>query len=462
MECRADASWCHALDGYLAHVSGSYAAANVAFERALAAMDEPTRCRWMDISSIIDGDLAKRYESLDCPARERMARRLFALGAPFYMIATTDLFTEHMSRLTRARMAEGAATTYGDGWADDARELVLRYGWPTWYSQRDQSPSIGSEGRPLITGHDSGRPYFLLPSLRTIEHPGATTTDDWRLDDRSAPSGYAPAVTRSIHFLPHQVARFRHGDSTIIVAAWDASRDTSIGRQSEAAVAITNDEAIVSVVVIPVASRTGRAGSATVAIRADSGMVSIEVLDREERRAARARVGYAPPAPGRMRLSDLLIYRPWTSDLPLSADSTLADHAVRGDEVRGRDAVAVYWETYGLPASSEPVQFALSVEQIGVGWARRAAERLRLTDPTSGVRVEWTEVPVLQGDRAGRGVRVDLCGRDATKCSCRPKDARAPARPRCASWSSADRPGERVARCGLWRRIDREPTLKPR
>jgi hypothetical protein len=39
---------------------------------------------------------------------------------------------------------------------------------------------------------------------------------------------------------------------------------------------------------------------------------------------------------------------------------------------------------------------------------RRTAERLRLADPTSGLRIQWDEVPRQAGDEAGRGVRVDV------------------------------------------------------
>jgi hypothetical protein len=56
----------------------------------------------------------------------------------------------------------------------------------------------------------------------------------------------------------------------------------------------------------------------------------------------------------------------------------------------------------------EPVRYTLTVEQVGVSWLRRAAEALRFADPSSSLRIQWTEVPQRRGDIAGRGVRVDL------------------------------------------------------
>src|SRR6185503_18927618 len=70
--------------------------------------------------------------------------------------------------------------------------------------------------------------------------------------------------------------------------------------------------------------------------------------------------------------------------------------------------LGVYWETYGLRPTGEPVHFTLTVEQVGVSWLRHVAERLRFADPTSALRIQWQEVPLQQDGIAGRGVRVDL------------------------------------------------------
>ena len=71
-------------------------------------------------------------------------------------------------------------------------------------------------------------------------------------------------------------------------------------------------------------------------------------------------------------------------------------------------SLGVFWEAYGLRPEGEPVRFTLTVEQIGVGWLQRAAEHLHFADPTTGLRVQWQEVPQHVNGIAGRGVRVDL------------------------------------------------------
>ena len=229
-----------ALVGYAAHSAGKFADADSAYAAALASMDSTERCRWLDIRDLLADDLDHRFGPLNCAERAELARRVLRIGAPMYSVSATDLFTEHLARLTRVRIGEHSATADGQPWGDDEQTLMVRYGWPRWYSRTRQD--FGSQRPPSITGHDSGMPYNFLPSLSVLDHVGQATDDDWHLDDPRAPTGYAPAYARSIHALPSQIARFRRGDSTLIVAAWDARRDTTmLGRALEAALVIAVD-----------------------------------------------------------------------------------------------------------------------------------------------------------------------------------------------------------------------------
>lgn len=401
-DCGAGTVWCAALAGYAAHVGQRFAASDSAFERALAAMEPTERCRWLDPSPLMGGDLEKRFDRLDCAGREAFARQLFWLGAPLYSVSATDLLTEHLARVTRARIAERAATVDGESWADDLRELMTRYGWPSWYSR--SLPEFASQQAPSITGHDAGIPYYYLPSLHALEHIGQVGADDWKLDDPRALAGYAPRYARSMHAVPSQLSRFRRGDSTLIVAAWDARRDTTLlGRSLAAALVIARPG---DAGTIARASDAKTVGHLVVTALVDSGLVSLELLAKEDRRAARVRVGLAPREPGRLALSDLLLYAS-SETAPLDLDA-VRDSALASDVVPGSRRVGVFWEAYGLPPRSKPVHFTLTVEEIEIGFLRRAAERLRFADPTSALRLQWDEVPQLRNGVAARGVAVDL------------------------------------------------------
>jgi hypothetical protein len=400
--CHASVAWCSALAGYAAHLAGKFATADSAFTTALAAMAPAERCGWLDISDVLDDELNARFKAADCGGREAFVRRVMWLGSPLYSVSQTDLLSEHLTRLTRARIAEHSAATDGDAWGDDERELVVRYGWPRWYSRTE--PVFGSMAQPSITGHDVGVPFDFLPNLHALDHLGHIVSDDWHLDDARAATGYAPSYARSMHELPSQIAAFRRGDSTLVVAAWDARRDTTLlGRHLDAALVLATDG---EHAVMARRADAGVRGSLSAIGVVDSGVVSVELLAATERRAARTRIGVTARGGGRVALSDLLLYESAAAS-PNALDAVV-DSALASDIVPGSRTLGVYWETYGLHPAGEPVKYTLTVEQIGVGWLRRTAERLHLTDPTSGLRIQWEEVPQRVNGIAGRGVRVDL------------------------------------------------------
>jgi hypothetical protein len=400
-QCQATGAWCAALTGYAAHIGGRFELADSAFDLALGAMDSSERCKWFDISDLLDDELADRFQALDCSARERFARRLFWMGAPLYSVSETDLLTEHLARLTRARIAEHSAAPDGEAWADDVRALVVRYGWPRWYTRTPPAP--GSLRDASYTGHDAGLPYFFLPSARAFDHIGHTAVDDWNLDDPQARTGYAPAFARSIHRLSSQIAMFRRGDSTLVIAAWDAREDTTLlGRQLDAGLALTDG----SRSAIARQSMAGNVGRISAIGIVDSGLVSLELLAVADRRAARTRIGIPARAGSRIAVSDLLLHAPagpGGAGLATATDSALPTATIVG----GRQ-VGVYWETYGLRTHGEPVQFTLTVEPVSGNWLRRAAERLHFADPSRETRLHWEEVPQEVHGVAPRDLRLDL------------------------------------------------------
>ncbi|MFI5227488.1 MAG: hypothetical protein ACHQWU_00380 [Gemmatimonadales bacterium] len=292
-ECRAGAAWCDALGGYAAQEADRFALADSAFSAALAAMGDAERCRWLDVSVDLDGPLADRFGKTPCDRRQAFVRRLFWLGAPLLSVSGTDLFTEHLARMTRARIAEHAATTDGDAWRDDARELALRYGFTRWYSRAE--PAYGSLRDAAYVGHDASLPFYFLPGPRALDSLGSLSSDDWQLDDARAPMGYAPDYAHTIHDLPAQIAAFRRGESTLVLAAWDARRDTSLlGRPLDAALVLAASPDSMSI-----ARRAASAkGQMSVEARLDSGLVSVELLATGNKHAARRRIGLPARAAG--------------------------------------------------------------------------------------------------------------------------------------------------------------------
>lgn len=399
--CAADRSWCLALAGYAAHSGGRFELADTLFSASLASLPPDERCRWLDVSDVIDGELADAFKKVGCADRERFVRRILRIAAPLYSVSTTDLLTEHLSRLTRARIAERSATTDGVSWADDQRELVVRYGWPRWYSRWE--PEFDSGLQRSITGHDTGMPFDFIPSLHAVQHVSEATDDDWHLDEARAITGYAPSFAKSIHALPSQIARFRRGDSTLVFAAWDARQDTSLlGRTIDAALVVLDD----STTTISRLDSVRTRGHITLAAHADSGIISLELLAPKERRAARSRKGFVRRTSDGITLSDLLLYA--SGDSTPTTLAAAADSALTSTEIVGVRPVGVYWETYGLNTLGKHVHYTLTVEEVEVGWMRRAAARVHLVDPTRELRIQWDEHPLPSNGIAGRGVQLDL------------------------------------------------------
>jgi hypothetical protein len=403
-DCRAGVAWCNALGGYAAQQASRFALADSAFNTALAAMGEAERCRWLDISSDLDGAVADRFDAVACAGREAFVRRLLWLGAPLYSVSGSDLFTEHLARVARARIAEHAATTDGDGWGDDARELALRYGFTRWYTR--VLPAVGSMLDPMYVGHDASLPFDFIPSLHAVDSLGSLSGDDWHLDDPHAQSGYAPTYAHTMHDLPAQIATFRRGDSTLIVASWDARRDTSLAeRPLDAALAVTSSPDSIWIARQDSVRGVGRL---TVEARVDSGVVSVEVLAARDRHAARRRVGLPARTTARVALSDLLLFAPPVSGPTGSALEQVRDSALTSDVMSLSRPTGVYWETYGLRSAGETVRYSLRVEPVAASWLHRAAERLHLAGAATSARVQWQEVPHATSGIAARSVRLDL------------------------------------------------------
>src|SRR6266581_3310966 len=122
-QCRAALWWCEVLAGLVRHATGDFAAADSTFATALADMPADERCRWGDLSPLLEGELAERYRRLDCDARAAFEARWWWLAQPLYSHAGNDRRTEHFARVVMVRIQEGRRTPFGY-WADDLRDVV--------------------------------------------------------------------------------------------------------------------------------------------------------------------------------------------------------------------------------------------------------------------------------------------------------------------------------------------------
>ena len=92
--------WCDALLGLALHVSHDFLGAERAFDRALSAMPDSTRCRWTDVSILLDGDAERLIERRPCEDRAALNARLWWLSDPFHSVEGNELRREHLARRT--------------------------------------------------------------------------------------------------------------------------------------------------------------------------------------------------------------------------------------------------------------------------------------------------------------------------------------------------------------------------
>jgi len=405
--CGAAPWWCEALAGLALHVAGEYGPADSAYRAALDAMPADERCRWSDVSSLLDGALARRYRRLPCDERGAFERRLWWLAQPLYSLPGNDRRTEHLARVTMARIEVDARSTYGVFWGDDLRELTLRYGWPTYWT-RSEPATLSGLADPPISGHEPQPAFHFLPDGAAFDDPGSATPQVWDVRAPRARERYAPRYATAFAPLEQKVSLFPRRDSCLVVAAYDVGADTLFSHDSlQAALVLARDERTVPVI----ERRPDARASDVIVAKADCApqLVSVELVAPARRHVARARYGVRPPgdpAAG-LSLSDILLFDPPDS-LPTQLAAALP--YVRGSTVvDSRSRLGLFWEIAGLD-SGEVVTTEVTVQPVRTGWLRKAAESLRLAGRRASVRLEWREVPERHGSMAGRALALDLSG----------------------------------------------------
>lgn len=405
--CGVPGWWCYALRGHALHVAGQYDAAGKAFDVALVGMPADDRCAWENPSVLLEQPYRDRVKRLSCEGRRHVAARLLWLGDPQHSRPGNDLHTEFLARRVASVLEADARFIYGTRWSWDTNELLLRYGWPTWWTRERRYPVSGPSEIQLV-GHEPVPAFNFLPRARaTLEGPGHLRNDDWQPADESPAMRYAPRYLAWWRDATAQVAQFRRGESLLVVAAYAAPADSMLA-DARATLAISTAPFATVYVSPPVHGRRGIARTQMPRPGAGSEVVaSVEVVDDGRRAMARHRLTVPALPNGRLALSDLVLHEPL--DEP-PATITLTDVLERmlPDMRLGGDRVGVFWETYGVAASGELLDVALTIARVDAPWLRRTAARLRLADPVTPVQIRWRASPRVHGEAPGQAVAVNL------------------------------------------------------
>jgi hypothetical protein len=407
--CRASDGWCRALAGRVLHEAGRFGEALEAFRAAGRAMDGGRRREWRDLSVLLEGDAADRWEESGPAERRRLARRTWRLSDPLHLVPGNDRRTEHLSRVVDVRLRRDAATPFGRTWTDGLEELTLRYGLPVEYRREPPSPSRIDPG-PIVVGRHPPDALSFLPAPEAILRPGRAGEDAWELDARRPHASYAPPYADTVRRLRHELAVFPRGDTAVVVAAYRSEPARGDGA-AEALLRMVPVAALDSPSTAGAASEDRREGALAggLAVRVPPGphLVSVEVLQRRAAVADRSRYGLrlSRRPEGVPGLSDLLLLEPGApSDAPL--EEVLP--SVRGPgPVRPGGAVGVYWELYGPRLLLRDVEVSVALVEEDGGLVERIAGAVGLGDG-EGVALEWRDAAARPGRVHPRGVRLRL------------------------------------------------------
>lgn len=405
--CRATRWWCDALLGLSLHVGGGFAAADSAFSIALDEMPAPMRCHWLNLAPLLDDDVRGTYRRMSCTERETADARIWWVADPLYMTPGNERRTEHFSRILHTLLQQEAVNTYGLSWGGDLAELILRFGWAEKWTQEPTPIGYGSPGMtPSVTGHEREPGYHFFLTQRPPDSLGLIVDSVFDIYQFPPREQYAPPYTRAFVRLDAQVARFRRGDSTRIVAAYDVTADTIFAGRTFAAalVAMGNESAV------PAKSEVAESPAInvlTVSTPWKEQLIGVELLARDSAGAARWRSGLSeiPLDSGRISLSDLLLVDGGPS---LPADLAEAiPRAHGGTKFRRDQKVGLFWELYGKTPVDSALPISLTITPIEEGFFRRAFRALRIAPKASPLSIHWQENGSA-GVLSARSVLLDL------------------------------------------------------
>ena len=411
-DCRDDEVtwWCDALLGLTLHAAHRFAEAEHAFDRALVAMPDSTRCRWTDVTPLLDGDAEELIGRAPCGQRDSANARLWWLADPLHSVDGNELRSEHFARLTFAVLHERWRPSHPFRWGNDMREMVLRYAWPVAWSRdrtRERSPTMAGYSMAL-TGHEPSPAYDYFPEARAIISPYEADSSDWRLRRPRATTHYAHPFAAPMRPLRHQFARLRRGDSMLVVAAWSAIDDTLFAQGIDrVALVLSRDDGRVREV-----ARSDTSGPRGVLIRLmplKDQFASLELFASQSRAAARARAGLrALHFANGVAMSDILLLAPGPT--PRTFDDVLRRLLPDG-QLPDERQVTLYWELYGVDLEEAP-HVSVAVSRVRASFGRRLAERLGLRDEPRTIAMQWaTDAPAAP--RAAGSVTLDLRDRPA-------------------------------------------------
>lgn len=419
----AELWWCKALVATTEHAMGQFVEAQATFEEAMKLMPPEVLSFWLEPGYLLDGDGRELYEQTAEADWSALHARMWKFADPLYLVDGNDRLTADYARRTIALIREKAANPFGMEWEDDLTQLVLRYGQEVAWERMRPPPQMGlraTDDRYVVGRHESGGTDYVPPG-RVIKEPSETKDGDWRLEHERPRSAYKAPYMANVQPFEAQTARFRRGDSLLVVAAFQpasvqpnriARRGPQPGQSAESfgetdgglfgtAAAdpspVTGDPTegtlesglfLVDQHDLTTRGTRGNSAFGVLTYEAPPGqyLLSIEAFNQSASFGWRNRVGVSQNALplGLAAVSDILLLDP-DGPLPETLDEAVP-HAKKGVRIGPGEPIRLAWEVYGLGRGE--------VAEVTIGFDRGAPSILRIAGQFLGL-LEPEGEPVL-------------------------------------------------------------------
>jgi len=364
------------------------------------------RCHWMNLSPLLDDEIRGTYRKMSCAQREAINARIWWVADPLFMVAGNERRTEHFSRVLQTALQSDAANTYGSRWGGDLAELILRFGWAEKWTQQPPADPYSMAQQVSIAGHEREPGFHFFLTQRPPDSVAQIVDSLFEIDQSPPREQYSPAYAREFVHLDAQVARFRRGDSTRVVAAYDVGTDTIFSRHKFAAAVVamgdeTTSPSIAEITESPVKNVL------TLSTPWKSQLIGVELLAKDGAGAARWRSGLAeiPMDSASISVSDLLFVDGGPS---LPADLSEAIPRAHGGTRFSRGTqIGLFWELYGKAPADSALPMSLTITPVGEGFFHRVFRTLRIAPKVSPMSIRWQENGA-SGMLSARSVLLDL------------------------------------------------------
>jgi len=218
--------WCGALLGWILHHTERPVEAEEVFREAIAGMPAEVAGEYRSPEYLLDSEGRELFEDAEDGRREDLWARLWLLSDPLYLEEGNDRLTAHWARRTLVRIRRESFTPYGIPFDADLAELNVRYGgergWERVMTPTGFGGGLRDTRRVIGRHHPDAREY--LPEGSFLGDPAEIPPGAWTLDEWEPRTGYAAPYAVEMEPLRAQVARFRRGDSLLVVGSYRPGR----------------------------------------------------------------------------------------------------------------------------------------------------------------------------------------------------------------------------------------------